>query len=711
MECSTVRSSVCFMMLIALWGLVCWPIWSASLTTTRYRVLDLLPFVVNCLGLLGNSYEGASLDWRLWSLNVISSGALSLASFLNFHQSFDPPGIAIIAIATAISLSGPVTRVKDHHIHEEFDRRIAIIKVSLVFIVCGLTIWGVLAWRGISAFSFLAQLLIGGSVALTSCTCLVFVSNRKKIGAGTSLLWLTVRIVLSAGIDCFWIWAIICLLSFSWINMLHNRVGLLGAVKNHWLAWQRTERFSASISVSLSLAILFLVLNGKTADIEVIPSPDVIALTNRVIASLNISFSCPPGIESVWKNMAISGYRDTVETLVSSELFPSHSIREHWMFEESASVAMVSLLLVSGIMGYLKRIRDPASTQGFWQPVFFFCTAATILIVSLRPSEILAYVSGNLRITWAEDSMMAISLGIFAFLFSFSVSAFRVKHEKIEREATPFRVVKATKVRVYTGIVIALMFIVAMLCLGQFFHIFPRQRSISVEVSMRADSVNGSNWEANRLGPFLSEDHLDILSIMGVNCSERALCISSLPSLSCNNTYYDGNLIDLVRDSGVGFITKFGLSDLLDKEILALGVLTFCTVILSFASLIFPVMDDLSLLVSGVSSAIMIVAVPYRIREMRLFEQSITEWFIPVLSVFQIAVSCASLLVRVDSPHRVEIAWSSKDEMMYDFANWPGDDLAEFVFAHTKIPVSGTAEEIYDCLLGYSGTIMRRETV
>lgn len=710
LNCSTVGGVIRFICLIALGGIVTWPVWAITFSGVHYRVLDLLPFALNALSLLGHSYEAESLDWRIWGFNMMTGGALSLASFLGYHGEFDPAGISIIALATLVSFIGSLTEIHNgHKATGDYGKGVALVKVSFIVVVCGLVMWGILWWQGTSAYTFLSQLLIGGSVACASIVSLLFTrgrEERKKFGLGSPLLWLFVRILLTAGVNCFWLWAAMCLASFSVINFHHKRVGLIGALTSHWHAWQRIERFSSGVTLIGSVALVLLVLNGRTATITTQPDYPTLRISEELKVDFGMEFNCTNIASMVWRSFALEGLNRSRNVAIESTYFPREFEREHRMFEESASVVVVTLLLVNSAAGYLRKLKDPQATQGFWQPIFFFVAGMMVFVVSLEPRETLGYVSNWLSVSWADDSVMAFSLSMFLFIFSFSVSAFSYDRGELKRTSTPFSSFRVERFRRAGTVVLILSVAISFLCFAQAFRLFERERPVSVTIGELSPGVyedpenTSSIVMVYRLEPFIGEASRELLTADGMNCSDPTACRAALLSADGSNPCpMDYEAVNKVSNHLVSGDwrrrVEFGLSDLLDKEILAQAVLSLCTTIVIAGGLMFPILDDLSLVLTGVSSVLMTVVVPYRIREVLEFGTP-REWFVPILALVQFLAGCATLFVRVESPRKFVNPWSTVAQLEMDMAFSAFEDYGEFVRSITKKPVSGkTSEEVF----------------
>lgn len=683
----------------------------------------MLPFVVNCLALTGVSYEAESLDWRIWVLNMLLGGMLCIASSVQYHQAFDSSELSLIGVGLLISVVGAMTTMKERkNISQKFARQVTLVKVIVILIAVGLIIWAVLWWKGTTGYTLLAQIICGASVALSACASMVFLKeDRKQVGVGSPLLWLFLRMILAAGIDAFWLWALLCLVSFAFLNFLHKRVNLFGAIRNHWINWQRIESFNASVTLTGAMAIFLLVLNGSNATIAISPPIGDLLVGNleRSLTPADSFGESACGGAAIWRALAAANYAEKARLTLEDPMILHKQTIEHFMFEESASVAMVALLLVSSVSGYLRKAKDPKSTQGAWQPIFFFSTAILILIISYNDYEVIGYISGWMTVTWADDSLMAISLSFFFFVFSFLVSAYKFKgggEEKIKREKTPFESFQMERFRILAVVLICLLFVIALLCFGQYFQVFPRQRFLEFTYDGRAegeitDPANfSSSIVVDRLESFLREADRNLLTQAGLNCTSRDSCITSLSVLeaqnSCPNATSDLDEpffvgVNTLVGGDMAYKVQFGLSDLLDREILALGVLTLCSIALLMAALMYPVVDDFGMAVTGASSTVMAIAVPYSIRELRSprFHGTIGEWFIPILGMLQFLSCCASILVRVESPHKFKSPWVSLEDLQEAYESSPFTEPKLFVQEYIKCEIEGTTlEELFGSL-------------
>jgi hypothetical protein len=123
--------------------------------------------------------------------------------------------------------------------------------------------------------------------------------------------------------------------------------------------------------------------------------------------------------------------------------------------------------------------------------------------------------------------------------------------------------------------------------------------------------------------------------------------------------------------------------------------------ILLIGGLIYPALDDFGIVVSGVSSTVMVIAVPYRIRELRslTFTGTIGEWFIPILGLFQFLACCAAVLVRVESPHRFISPWSTIADLEEAFNMSTFVSVKAFVNSHVSCTIEeNTVAGAYRCL-------------
>lgn len=708
--------------LLALWMILSWSIWSITLTEKRYRVLDLLPFAINCLGLTGSSYEGVSTDWRVWTLNMMLGGFLSLASSLSFHQELDIAETSLIVIGTFASVAGAIMRPKaEADIVESFDRKIAFLKVGSISISSILIVWGILTWKGVAWYRFFAQALCGASVIISSFASLVFVRQRKSLGVGSPLLWLFLRVMLAAGVDFFWGWGLLTLVSFSFLNFHHNRVNLWGALKNHWRNWQRLENFNASVSLTGAMILFLLVLNGSTAIITIRPPLIALQTVSHLESGLSAiaqakTVSC--SADTLWRILALDSFSDFTSKSISDPFSPHVSRVEHFMFEESAAIALVALLLISSVAAYIRKAKDPQSVQGFWQPIFFFSVSMMILIVSYSEYETVGYLAGWMEIDWADDGKMAVSLSFLFFLFSFSVSAFRVNANGVlERERTPFKKLNFESFRPAGLLLIGLLFLSSLLSFGQYFRVFERERPLSFSRHSTLAGVkvveDNTTLEAfvSRLEPYLRTSDRAALTSSGINCTNRDQCLSSLYSLERNSNCTWNHSMNLpiyksmlaVQTPNLSYNLRFGISDLLQDEILALAVLQIASIFLVCGGIILPSIDDFGLIITGVGSTLMTIAIPYRLKEAssHVFIGILSEWFIPIISVLQFLMSCVSVLQRVESPHKFVVPWVSVEEFMDDFGASEFRSYSAFIEFWTSVKISPSvskAEEAYNLL-------------
>jgi len=387
------------------------------------------------------------------------------------------------------------------------------------------------------------------------------------------------------------------------------------------------------------------------------------------------------------------------------------------MFEGTAAVAIVALMLISSVAGYLRKAKDPLATQGYWLPIFYFSAGVMVMIIPFSSYEIVGFIAGWMKVCWADDSLMAVVLCFFFFLFSFSVAAFRYVDGEVAREKTPYKNPRAERFRTLGSGLIFMQFFVAFLCLGQYFQLFPRQRFMNFlfdervvgnVVEINADNISDT---VNRFEPFLRFQDKQILSGVGFNCSTPEDCFLSLVNLEEQSAFICNasgialalvNGMNTIVGPSMAYSVQFGLSDLLQKEILALGVLTIGSIGLLLGSLMYPVLDDVSLVISGVSSAVMSIAVPYRILEMQnpIFQGTIGEWFIPILGLALFLASSMSVMVRIEGPHRFISPFVSEKDLEDAFNLSPYTEVEKFVQQYVEEAQGSSVSEIFAYLKG-----------
>jgi len=345
------------------------------------------------------------------------------------------------------------------------------------------------------------------------------------------------------------------------------------------------------------------------------------------------------------------------------------------MFEALAAVAVVAFLMVSTAGNYIVHLRDDRATQGMLIPILFFSLAVMVLVYPRSLAENVAVRQGTLTTEWRDDSVMAASLAFIMAMLTFCYGAFRYHPgtDEVSREKTVFHHVKEERKSLSAGhaLSVVLMFFVAVLCLGQYFSIWPRERYASLTFT---SLVRGPN-QASRALSLLTDADIDRLEAVGVNGTELMS-----GALGCDvnaSSSYETFLTQAA--SGVwNYDLRVGLSDLLEAEILGLAVLSIVGIAVSIGGAVFLLLEDAGTVISALQGILSAIAVALRAAEMKSqFGEISLEWFIPVIGLLSFIQMALTLFVRVD---RRLLVWTSYADLEADFFMGETVELGDFLY-------------------------------
>lgn len=693
--------SVC---LFTLWVGLSWPVWSFAVDNDAQRVIDLLPFGMSVVLLMERSYESQALDWRVLLFLCASTASLSLGSFYTTHPLDSWKGLVVIVCMGVVSSLGALTNFhKNRKFNEEVEKRVTVVAVAFMFACAVLVGWGIIALYPGSMYQLLiVQLLLGLPVVGACLLSLFFPGRKRKVGVGSPLLCLSVRFILAPGATGFWAWAVFCVLAYIVLNCLHEheKVGFFEAIKAHWRGWQEVETSNSSLTITVCLLVFLLVLSGETN--YTIASPrvaDSVAPISRVASSLSLLKSeemlgCSPAQE--WRRGALDNGEKILISILEVSQGSSMEVRTvHYMFEETGSILTMILLLSCSIMYYIRRIGNKDAQQGFWQPVFFFSAAMMICFYRRTKNEVLADVEGRLSIIWAEDAIMAIALSVFGGILGCVIAMFRVKADpgnpeewtvtrnRVSSITSGLRVTRNREEGLIPGVVslaIALLLILEIaraLPLGAGFSYQSAYDAPFYNVVPNASSADGAAIQS--LIPL--RKNFD-WSILGVNCTTEGECLDSMEMfeslLPTNCTRLSAiewgtvaSAFRAVSEGRFGSLASFGLRDMMAVEEIVLLVISLLKICSSFGGYWFPLFDDISLALVGAQSALISIAIPFRVTELKGFSLSAdrAEWFVPLLCILIAFDSGMSFYARLylkagnKDCHR----WPSMDDLRLEF--------------------------------------------
>jgi len=682
--------------LLGIWFLVGWPLWSSLFTDTKYRVLDLLPFLVNAWSLTGRSYEARLTDWRIWIVNMALAFPLSVASSYAFLGGIDNSQISIAAIALGVSLMGTLP---SFHVSikasENFSRRITTFKVIAFLLVVTTFVWLFTFLDSYRLNDVIPQILAGGCIVVSLLESLAFVRNKNQLGIGSPLIWLSLRFLMTPGIPFFWVWFLLCWVAFEAMNLLQRkRPTSVGAIKGHWRNWQTLPCANSFLSLNLAIGISLLVASGTNTTTTVV-------LPDNAITTLSASQALQSSItdqlatlceERQWERLGISHLLDVLNPGFSM----SYS-REHPLFENNASILAVLLLLLSNIGYVLRTVKDPKSKQGYWQPIFFFAVALMIILFRKEPDESLGLLNNRLTITWAYDSIMAISMALVGGVLSVFVTAFYIHGTAVKRERTRHTEINATSAN-FTGVVLVAL-TGASCILSLVYFVLPNDSSvrytnltvplIGLPPEIMSNESDVANWLPYAAYSYLKGTDILVLGAYQACTSYSCLLNESLLVLpNCSISPPNDPLWAVSRDAYTILSTPIPIWDcavsislLMRSELIGIGVIQLFTVGLTLGSFHYRALDDIILLGNFASGLILSLAIPTRLLEFRSLVGSTTliEWNLFTLAIITI-VSCAvAVLLRIEVSPTMAL-WKTADELSKAFLFSDHTSLREFVY-------------------------------